>query len=356
MRRQWVLLMPIVLFTLVSCEYKDLCYDHNHYATLRLAFDWSGLEEAEVQGMTVLFYNIGDPATEAVRYDFSGMEGGTARLNPGRYRVVAYNYDTETILYRNTEAFNTLEAYTRYSSIEEGTQLTRSGMPRSAGTEEEPVILEPDMLYSATSREITLEQNDSTTIRLTPRRRFINIVITLNNVPNLNYTGAFGGALSGLAGSVNMSTGRVSEDCVTEAFPVSISGASTLKMQFHIFNHCPHLSEGIVNQHLLTIYAILSDGSKWYYTMDITQDIHDATEAAIEKAIADGAIAPTDDDTDDAIDLDIGLNEMLDLYIGEEINISIDDEVLPVPKPIVNGSGFQPTVDGWQGVEINVDM
>ena len=37
-------------------------------------------------------------------------------------------------------------------------------------------------------------------------------------------------------------------------------------------------------------------------------------------------------------------------------DIDIDLEDLPVPKPIVNGSGFQPTIDGWQGVEIPVDM
>ena len=38
----------------------------------------------------------------------------------------------------------------------------------------------------------------------------------------------------------------------------------------------------------------------------------------------------------------------------EEIQIEVDG--LPVPKPIVNGSGFQPTIDGWQGVEIEVSM
>lgn len=38
----------------------------------------------------------------------------------------------------------------------------------------------------------------------------------------------------------------------------------------------------------------------------------------------------------------------------EEINIQLHE--LPIPKPIVNGSGFQPTVDGWQSVEINVTM
>jgi hypothetical protein len=39
---------------------------------------------------------------------------------------------------------------------------------------------------------------------------------------------------------------------------------------------------------------------------------------------------------------------------AEEIIVNLDD--LPIPKPIVNGGGFQPTIDGWQGVEIDVGM
>ena len=74
--------------------------------------------------------------------------------------------------------------------------------------------------------------------------------------------------------------------------------------------------------HLLTIYAILADGSKWYYTNDVTDQMHDSSSST-----------PTDDN---------------------HIYIELDD--LPVPKPIVNGSGFQPTIDGWQGVEIEVGM
>ena len=37
-----------------------------------------------------------------------------------------------------------------------------------------------------------------------------------------------------------------------------------------------------------------------------------------------------------------------------EVGIELDE--LPIPKPIVNGSGFQPTIDSWQGVEIDVGM
>ena len=95
-------------------------------------------------------------------------------------------------------------------------------------------------------------------------------------------------------------------------------------MRFHIFGHCPRHAEGIHNKHMLTIYAVLADNSKWYYTMDVTETIHNAKAEEEEEK-----------------------TERITIYI---------DEGLPIPKPIVNGSGFQPTIDGWQGEEIEVGM
>ena len=36
--------------------------------------------------------------------------------------------------------------------------------------------------------------------------------------------------------------------------------------------------------------------------------------------------------------------------------MEIEVSGLPIPKPIVNGSGFRPTIDTWQGVEIEIGM
>ncbi len=319
---------------LAGCEYKELYYgDVNPHAKLTVSFDWHKLHDAQTKGMTVLFYNSSAASAEPVRYDFSGMAGGTAQLTPGTYRAMAYNYDTETILYRGMSSCETLEAYTRQSSIEEGTQLTRSGMPRAAGTEDEPVILEPDILYGVQSAEVVLAAHDSTGLNLVTERRYRTIKVTINNVPNLKYTGSFGGAISGMAASMMMGSGKPTDACATQAFTVSVAGPTTLQMQFRIFGHCPHGSEGIYNKHKLTIYAILADNTKWYYTLDITDKIHDAERKQEEEHKDDP-------------DYDKG---------KDDITITLD-EGLPVPKPIVNGSGFQPTVDGWQGVEINVDM
>ncbi len=315
-------IVAVVQSVLTACEYKELCYDHNHWAEITVEFDWSKATTANCESMTVLFYNVANPDAEPIRYDFAGNTGGKARLNPGTYRVVGYNKDTETILFRHYTSADSLEAYTRQSSIEEGSQISRVGMPRAPGTETEPVILEPDPFYAAASAEVTLERNDrDRTIVITPEYRYTTLSISINNVPNLQYTGQFGGTLSGLAAARQVVSGELSSATASQAFPARVVNDSTLQMEFRIFGHCPHFREGITNTHLLTIYAVLADNSQWYYTIDITQKFHDAV---------------IDEQT-------------------EHIDITID-EGIPIPKPIVNGSGFQPTIDGWQGIEIDVGM
>ena len=317
----YILLLTSYLL-LAGCEYKELCYNHDHWATVRVVFDWSQCPDADPTGMTVLFYPA-DGEGEPVRYDFAGKEGGTARLDPGTYRAVCYNNNTETILYRYMTLPDALEAYTRRSSIEEGTQLTRSGMPRAANTEDEPVILQPDPLWADASEPFTLQPNDRDVLLvLTPTARYTEFTITIHNVPNLQYTGQFGGALSGLAPSINMASGTPSDGAATQAFTCRVVDGNTLEMHFRTFGHCPHSSEGTYNQHLLTVYAILADGSRWYYTHDVTAKVH-------------GGGSGTDDDVH---------------------HVEVDIDGLPVPKPIVNGSGFQPTIDSWQGEEIEVGM
>ena len=258
----------------VSCEYKDLCYDHNHYGDVTVSFDWSKEPGKKVEGMTVLFYNLDAPASEPLRYDFVGMDGGRARLLPGTYRALAYNYDTETILYREMSSLQTLKAYTRQSSVEEGTQLSRSGMPRASEAEDEMVILEPDPLYGAESEAFTVEIDGQCHVVLTPESRVIELTVTITNVPNLQYTSQFGGALTGLSPSVTMASGALGEGHVTQAFTASVVDESTIEMHVRIFGHCPYAADGELWPHILTVYAILGDGSKWYYNINVSDQMH----------------------------------------------------------------------------------
>jgi len=313
------LMLAVVL---AGCDQRELCYDHNHTANVRIAFDWQYAQKANVEGMTVLFYNEDDPSADPIRYDFAGSEGGMVKLQPGKWRVVAYNNDTETILLRGLASPSTLEAYTRESSIEEGTQIYTRGdaMPRAKNTESEPVILEPDPLYATPEGLLELDGDDaSPTLTLYPEVRFEEMCITIHDVPNLQYAGQFGASMSGLAPSVFMESGTLGGGAATEAFTCQVIDNTTLQMKFRIFGHCP--DEKSPNSHILTVYAVLADGSKWYYPQDVTEQVHSASQEE-----------------------------------PSTHRVEIDLYELPIPKPIVNGSGFQPTIDGWQGVEISVEM
>lgn len=61
----------------------------------------------------------------------------------------------------------------------------------------------------------------------------------------------------------------------------------------------------------------MSDGSKNYYTFDVTRQVDDAADP-------------------------------------RDVHIILDS--LSLPKPIVNGGGFQPVVDEWQNVEVEIPM
>jgi hypothetical protein len=312
-------LLAVALLALTGCRYKPLCYDHHHWVNIKVVYHWDKDPDAKAEGMTIQFH---DPniafVDEPLRYDLPGMAGGTVRLLPGDWQPISYNNDTEAILFRGMNSIDTYEAYTRSSSLEEGTKMaTRSPMPRAAGTENEPVILEPDMLWGVAGEPFTLHFGDSErTIDLYPAPLIRHVYITIRNVPNLQYTYGIGGALSGLAPSVFVASGELGEMCVTQAFEGDIVDGGTIRMHALFFGHCPHQ----VNTHILAIYAILADNSKWYYTVDVTDQMHDPVRNP-------------------------------DPY---HVYIELDD--LPIPKPIVNGSGFHPTVDDWVGEEIELTM
>lgn len=61
---------------LTACEHKDLCYDHPHFATVRVIFDWTKISNHDKpEGMRVVFYPTDDESNTWI-FDFPGGEGG----------------------------------------------------------------------------------------------------------------------------------------------------------------------------------------------------------------------------------------------------------------------------------------
>lgn len=156
---------------------------------------------------------------------------------------------------------------------------------------------------------------ESQTVTLYPALSVCRYRVTITNVSNLKYISPDGvsGALTGMSGGMLVGRNELTSDPVTVPFGVVSDGTSTLTADFLVFGQTG--PEDPV--HKLVIYVIMSDGSRNYYTFDVTWQV-------------DGAPDPRD------------------------VHIMLDG--LPLPKPIVNGGGFHPTVDEWQNVDVDVPM
>jgi hypothetical protein len=330
-------LLFTAILALVSCEYKDLCYNHPHLVNVRVQFDWSLAPDAQPDGMTVLFYDMDNPSAYPVRFDFRGREGGTVQVNAGTYRVLSFNYDTKSILFRGIETIGTYEGYTRQSTLSEGTQM--SGSLPVDGTKNESVILSPDMLWAATSKPLTVEQRASVdyndvqegsgvtdqidyTVVLRPEQRIRIITVTARNKSDLVWSNRYSGAISTLTSSVFLETGKQGMDEVTQAFPLTMINDSTLQTDFYVFGHCPDGNVEAADTHRLTIYGVQEDGKKWYSILDVTAQMHDPVKNP------------------------------------DPFHIYVTVDSLPVPKyiPGEHESGMEGSIDSWQPVDIPIGM
>lgn len=312
---KYITLLAIVLCA-CSCKYKELCMDHRHVVDLDMKIMWQRGDDPDAESMTTYYYDL-DNGT-ALRFDMPGKDGGTARLPIGRYNSLTVNACNHCVAFRGCECCDDFEAYTREISLQEGTQiLSKATMPKAAGTEDQKVIMEPERLWSAMGEEFNLTDGmKHAEVVVKMERRTARITVLIENVPNMEYSREFGASLSGLAGSVFVKDGRKGNEKVMESFPLDAIADGTLQGQVNAFGDywacgCPHI---------LTVYAALADGTGWYYPIDITDQMEDPE-----------------------------LNP--DPY---ELFIYIKD--LPVPKPIINDSGFIPEVDSWQGIDIPVTM
>ena len=78
---QYLLGLVLMCCNLLSCDHKELCFDHSHIASLKVAFDWVSAPEANPESMSL--YLFSEDGTNPQRYELSGREGGTIRVSPG---------------------------------------------------------------------------------------------------------------------------------------------------------------------------------------------------------------------------------------------------------------------------------
>lgn len=332
---QLICLCAIGLFT-VSCEHKELCYQHPHVKTVRVAFDWRDAPDADPDGMCVYFYPENGGGGQ--RFDFIGTSGGEVQLRVGRYKVLCYNNDTEAVEFYNTDDFDTHGIYTREGNPLEPIYGNGANYaPRADGSEDERVVISPDMMWgcAATGVEVTdagvsyvytpfgdgggaepaATDDDENVITLFPHELVCTYTYEVRHVSNLKHMNQMCGTISGMAGMLTFSTEAVGTESVTVPFPSEVDGDSTVIGKFYTFGH--NLDNP--DPHRMVFYVVMDDGKKYCFkdskNLDVTTQVHNAPDFRHVHIIIDG---------------------------------------LDLPQSIENDSGFDPSVDDWEVVEEDI--
>lgn len=311
MKKIYHALMLLIGCLLASCEHKELCFDHSPAMEVEVVFDWKNSPEAHPESMRL--YLFPKEGGEPLLYEFPNKTGGIIKVQPGEYKALCYNSDTETIGFRNIESMETFEAYALKGILALGGSLA----PRAEGTEKERIALQPEMLYSDRNADIIIKSDvEKQQIVLYPKKVICHYDVEIRNATNLRHISMDGisGSLSSLAGGFHLGENHLTSELVTMPFELKTTGSTTLKGDFYTFGQ--HASNP--QPHKLVVYAIMSDGNKRYYTFDVTDQVDNAPDP---------------------------------------YNVHIILDRLPLPQPIPGEGGFQPTVDEWEEtVPIDISM
>ncbi len=308
------LLLFLIGTLLSACEHKDLCYDHPLGVDMNISFDWKNAPDANPKRMMVFFIPVG--GGQPIKYEFMNRSGGKLESLPrGMYHVLCMNSDTEKVLTKGEDAYNTFEIFTSPTSLLEGLGVMVAS--ESFPTGDEPVTTSPDMIWTDRLESLTVSRtNQGDTITFYPTEAVIRVSCEIRNVQNLQHVTDVCGSLSGMSISYFVGKNELSKIRTTHPFSLSKKEKNVITGEFLAFGHYPD----IAYSHQFTVYAILEDGSKWIYKFDkddVTRQIHEAPDRRHIHIVLDG---------------------------------------LPFPKPIVEGGGMYPSVDDWEDVNENIDM
>lgn len=330
----------------MSCNHKDLCYEHGHKSKLRVQFDWRDAPEANPKGMCVFFYSA-DNEDVYYRFDFDNTVGGEIEIPDGRYLLISYNNDTELVRFSATNSFTAHTAYTRNGDLLE--PLYGNGISSGATTDNgERVVITPDNLWGCHVSEVTVNTNgadcccdrsidcgcsrnrctradspspvdtDYQTITLYPHDMLCHYSYEVRNVENADRISRISAALSGMSPALNMVSETPEAEPVTLPVPGQADGTSRkITGQFLTFGHNTANSP----RHLMSFYVIMDDGSKYsvkgYPNLDVTDQVDGAPDQRHVHIIIDGLKLP------DRSDPDSGFNPSVDDWGVKDEDIKI---------------------------------
>lgn len=303
---------------LSSCRHDELCYSHPHTGYITITYDWSCCPNAEPASVANWFYPyysaseaIGDK--ETLLYDLAGNEGGTIKILANTYDVVSINSDTENIIHKESDNYDTYYVTSRTTqTLEPLAKLGVRSDDAPTADDSQRIAEQPEMLWRGSVDDVTVVKNDTGKVITVPMDSCVYTYhVMIDSVKNIKYVTGLSCTVSGLAGGCYPASGEITDERVTVPFEVTrYDEENYLEGSFRTFG----VPEG-EDVHILIVYAVLDDDSKWYAKFDVTDQVKS-------------------------------------LPHGGEIVI----HGLPIPEPINDEGGMIVNVDEWQTVTIPIQM
>lgn len=264
---------------LSSCQHKDLYMEEDMTSQLQVVFDWNNATDANPESMAMYLYE--EDGHNPMRFIFSNKNGGLIRAPFGTHHAICMNADnTDWIRVRNNENIETFEIYTQDATVigSRADDSSTSILPRPEGTENERIATTPQMVWGSRSNNISITPHDGMqTITMYPQECVCHYIVDVYDVKNLEdiESSAVEATLSGMAEGYNHGQQSATDNTVSFKFNLIGNAADeNLHGEFLTFGECP----STIAKHYLTLYMVLTDGSKWYHTFDVTDQVSQAAD------------------------------------------------------------------------------
>lgn len=312
-----IVLLSFLAIGVSSCHHKDLIFDAKNTLEVQVVFDWRNAPEANPESMALYLFETS--GKDPMRFVFTGREGGKIILPYGEYDALCLNNDNiDWAEIHNSSMMETFEILSQEENAFDINALLPDTYKSTGQDNKEKMLKTPGMLWAVKGDRFRLRQTDTglKTVTLYPEEVICHYTVDIYDIENLKYNSetTIFGSISGMAEGVTPGTHSNSDNNVTHPFTFTISDDKTsLHAEFLTFGICPHNT----CENDLRIHALLSDGTAWTYTYNVTDQTHGAPDPKHVHIVLRG---------------------------------------LPIPHPIYNGGGLKPEVDNWIVEHINLTM
>lgn len=316
MCRATIIAALLAIMSAIACSKSDTASEiMDHTVSVSVTFDMRYVGDQPPAGMTLYLYPL-DENLETRRFDFKGITGGKVDIKPGRYNIICYNNDTHGVDFRNTDRYDSHEAYTRQSALNQSPD--GNNLPVAPGAEDEQLLICPDPMTGTSISNVSLENND-VTLTLQPRRLTCTYRYEITDVTNIGRVTSMFASISGMTSSLLLCDGNPGSECATLVSETVSDGMSRITGEFVTFRH----DNGCNASHHLMLYVWTDDGKLHCLggsdtRFDMTEKLHQSGES--------GSVTLT--------------------VNGLEIPQSHDPE----------GTGYTPNIDDWPIVDTDIDI